>query len=284
MKDEANSTPIQSSDRKQQVTSGFNLAATGYDSSALRFLPTCAKRVVELAHLQPGQQVLDIATGTGTAAIASAQKVGSKGRVVGIDLSQNMLDRARQKIAKTNLNSIELRQEDAEKLSFNHNSFDTVICASGIFFLSDMLAGLREWQRVLKSDGIVIFSSFSKTAFEPMAEKFGAQIKEYGIEVTSAKQWLDTPEQCLNLMQTAGLTDIKLQTEQLGYYLNSLDEWWELVWNAGFRIRLSQIPSEKIEQFKIEHLAEIATLMTDKGIWLDVETIFVRGKKSNSSN
>jgi len=281
MNDETNSTPVQPSDRKQQVTSGFNLVATGYDLPALRFLPACANGVVEMANLQCGQQVLDIATGTGTAAIASAQKVGSTGQVVGIDLSQNMLEQARQKIAIAGLNNIELRQEDAEKLSFSDNTFDVVICASGIFFLSDMLAGLREWQRVTKPGGIVVFSSFSKTAFEPMAEKFSAQIQADKVPVPSAREQSDTPEKCLDLMQTVNFEEITLQTEQLGYYLSSLDEWWELVWNAGFRIRLSQISTEKIEQFKAEHLAEIAKLMTDKGIWLDVETIFVKGKKSN---
>ncbi|NHC34847.1 class I SAM-dependent methyltransferase [Scytonema millei] len=268
-------------DRKQQVTFGFNLAAPGYDSPALRFLPACANRVVEIANLQPGQRVLDIATGTGTAAIASARKVGSKGQVVGIDLSQNMLEQARQKIANTDLNNINLRQEDAEKFSFGDNSFDTAICASGIFFLSDMLAGLREWWRVIKPGGTVVLSSFSKMAFEPMAETISAQIQAYEVPSPSSREQIDTPEKCFNIMQAASFEKIELQIEQLGYFLSSLDEWWELVWNAGFRIRLSQIPTEKIEQFKVEHLAAIAKFMTDKGIWLDVETIFVKGKKPN---
>jgi ubiquinone/menaquinone biosynthesis C-methylase UbiE len=271
--------PVQPSERKQQVTLGFNLASTGYDKPALRFLPTCAKRLVELAKLQSGQKVLDIATGTGTAAIAIANQVGSTGKIVGIDLAPEMLEQAQQKISAAGIANIELRQEDAEKLSFDDKSFDAAICASGIFFLPDMLVGLREWQRVLKPIGLMAFSSFAETAFEPMAEILDAQLRSYGVQIPSAGGRLGTPEKCLNLMQEAGFKDIEIQTEQLGYYLGSVDEWWELVWNAGFRIRLSQIPAEKLEQFKAEHLAEIETLMTDQGIWLDVETIFVMGKK-----
>ena len=271
--------PAQSSERQQQVKLGFELAAAGYDIPALRFLPACAKRLVEFALVESRQKVVDIATGTGTAAITAARIVGAQGLVVGIDLAQGMLEQAQQKIEAVGLTNIELRQEDAQQLSFDDNSFDTVICASGIFFLPDMLTGLREWQRVIQPGGLVAFSSFLETAFQPMAEIFKAQIETYDVVFPSGSGRLNTPEKCLNLMQEAGFENIEMQTEQLGYYLGSLDEWWELVWNAGFRISLSQIPVEKLEQFQTEHLAQIESLMTDRGIWLDVETIFVRGRK-----
>lgn len=269
----------QPQERKQQVASSFNLAAVGYDKSALRFLPIGAKRLVELAGLQSGQKVLDIATGTGTAAITAASMVGANGKVIGIDIAQEMLTQAQSKIAAAGITNIELRQEDAEQLSFSDNSLDSAICASGIFFLPDMLKGLREWQRVTKPGGLVAFSSFNQTAFKPMSDKFNVLIEKYDVLMPSAARRLSTPEKCLNLMQAAEFQDIEIQIEQLGYYLSSVDEWWQLVCNTGFRIRLSQIPQEKLAQFKTEHLAEIETLMTDKGIWLDMETIFVKGKK-----
>lgn len=272
---------VEPSERKQQVALGFNLASTGYDKPALRFLPNTAKRLVELACLQSGQRVLDIAVGTGTAALAAAKVVGSKGQVVGIDLAQDMLKIALQKIAAAGITNIELRQEDAEQLSFSDNSFDAAICASGIFFLPDMLAGLREWQRVTKPGGVVAFSSFTSSAFKPMSEKFNAQIEKYGVQTPSAGGRLATPQKCHQLMLAAGLGEIEIQTQQLGYYLSSVDEWWELVCHTGFRIRLSQIPQEKLDQFKAEHLAQIETMKTDQGIWLDLETIFVRGWKPN---
>lgn len=271
-------TEAQISDRKQQVMSGFNLASSGYDKPALRFLPLSAKRLVELAGLKSGQKVLDIATGTGTAAITAALIVG-EGKVVGIDIAAEMLAQAQQKIHAAGLTNIELRQEDAEQLSEDDNSFDAVVCASGIFFLPDMLAGLQEWQRVTKPGGLVTFTSFNQTAFKPMSDKFTALIKKYDVLMPSTGGRLNTPQKCLDLMQAAGFEDIEIQTEQLGYYLNSIHEWWDLVWNTGFQIRLSQIPVEKIDLFKAEHLAEIETMITDKGIWLDLETMFVRGKK-----
>lgn len=123
-----------SSDRKQKVTAGFNLASVGYDRQAVRFLLLTARRLVEIAAISSQETVLDVATGTGACAIAISPLVGAKGRVIGIDLAPDMLEVARQNITKANLNNIQLQLKDAEHLSFEDNSFDKVICASGIFF------------------------------------------------------------------------------------------------------------------------------------------------------
>lgn len=269
----------QLNERKQQVASGFNLASAGYDKPALRFLCACAQRLVEFANLQSGQKILDIATGTGTAAIAAAKTVGSQGHIIGVDLAQDMLKQAQQKIAAAGITNIQLQLEDAEQLSFSDNSFDAAICASGIFFLPDMLAGLQEWRRVTQPGGVVAFSSFTSNAFKPMSDIFNAQIEKYGVQTPSVGRRLATPQMCLDLMNEAGFEEIEIQTEQLGYYLNGVDQWWEIVCNGGIRIRLSQIPQEKLAQFKLEHLAEIETLKTNEGIWLDFEAIFVKGRK-----
>ena len=272
----------QPKERKQQVASGFNLASAGYDKPALGFLCACAKRLAEFAGLQSGQKILDIATGTGTAAIAAAKIIG-QGDIIAVDLAQDMLEQARQKITAAGITNIQLQLEDAEKLSFGDNSFDAAICASGIFFLPDMLAGLQEWRRVTQPGGVVAFSSFTSNAFKPMSDIFNAQIEKYGVQTKSVGGRLATPEMCLNLMIEAGFEEIEIQTEQLGYYLNGVDQWWDIVCNAGFRIRLSQITPEKLAQFKVEHLAEIETLKTEEGIWLDFEAIFVKGRKPNFS-
>jgi len=68
-------------------------------------------------------------------------------------------------------------------------------------------------------------------------------------------------------------------SEQFGYQLSDANEWWEIVWNSGFRGPVSQLTPEQLEQFKGEHLAEVETLETPKGIWLDVASIFAIGHK-----
>lgn len=267
--------------RKQKVAAGFNLASVGYDRQPIRFLALTARRLVELAGVESGETILDVATGTGAAAIAISPLVGANGRVIGIDLAQDMLAVAQRNITTAGLTNIDLQLGDGEQLSFSSNSFDKVICASGIFFLPDMLAGLRDWLRVTKADGIVAFSSFGENAFNPMREMYADRIQQYGVELPKSRgmQRLNTPEKCSNLMQESGFVDFDIRPEQLGYYLRDVDDWWDIILHTGFRHSLLQIEPDKLEQFKIEHLAEVAKLATDKGIWLDVPVLFTLGRK-----
>ncbi len=270
-------------EQKQKVAAGFNLASAGYDRQAVRFLALTARRLVEIAAIRNNETILDVATGTGHSAIAISTFVGINGRVIGIDLSPDMLEVARQSIT-TSLDNIQLQLGDAENLSFEDESFDKVVCASGIFFLPDMLGGLQEWLRVTKPGGVVAFSSFGETAFNPMREMYANRIQNnYGVGLPPSRgfQRLNTIQKCQDLMQQAGfcLKDVEIHTEQLGYYLQNVDEWWDIVWHTGFRHSVSQIAPEKLAQFKTEHLAEVGELVTNKGIWLDVPVIFAVGKK-----
>ena len=272
------------SEHKRRVAATYNLASAGYDKEAVRFFPLCASRLVELIGLQPGQRVLDVATGTGAAAIAAARSIGPDGQVVGVDIATDMLGQARRKIEAAQLTNIELHEEDAEHLSYAEKSFDAVICAFGIFFLPEMLAGPREWKRVVKEAGVVAFSAFGESAFQPISDLFEARIRAYGVTFPVPRhpfswQRLTSLEQCCSLLQDASLEQIEAHTEQLGYYLQTPQQWWEIVWNSGFRGPVSQLSLKQLEQFKLEHLAEVGQLATDQGIWLDVATLFVWGHK-----
>jgi ubiquinone/menaquinone biosynthesis C-methylase UbiE len=92
---------------------------------------------------------LDVATGTGWAALAAAQHVGPTGRALGVDLAPELLEHARQKAAAAGLTHVEFRAGDATRLDLADQCVNVVLCASALFFLPDMLAALREWHRVL---------------------------------------------------------------------------------------------------------------------------------------
>lgn len=272
------------SEHKRRVAATYNLAAVGYDQEVVRFFPLCANRLVELINLQPGQRVLDVATGTGAAAIAAAHRLGPTGYVVGVDLATQMLEQARRKAETAHLTNIEFQQGDAEHLDFADESFDAVICSFGIFFLPEMLAGPREWMRVVKQTGVVAFSAFGETAFEPLSDLFEARIRAYGVSFPVPKrpfpwQRLTRLEQCRSLLQAAGLSEIEERAEQLGYTLRTQEEWWEIVWNTGFRGPVSQLSPSQLERFKREYLSEVEQLTTEQGIWLDVAAFFVWGRK-----
>lgn len=265
--------------QRRRVTAVFDLVAGGYDSPALRYFPFCADRLVERLAPQPGQKILDVATGTGAAALAAAQHVGPQGRVIAIDLAENMLAQAHAKIAKFGLANIDLHVMDAAAPEFRSGYFDHVVCAFGLFFLPDMHAALAAWRRVLKPGGRVMFSCFGKRAFQPMAELFVRRAEAYGVTRPLAAARLNEPEACRALLAAAGFEAIEVHTEQRGYHLAGVADWWEIVWNSGLRGLLEDIPADRREAFQAEHLAELAPLLSANGLWLDVETLFAGGRK-----
>jgi hypothetical protein len=65
----------------------------------------------------------------------------------------------------------------------------------------------------------------------------------------------------------------------MGYYLESFDQWWKIILNSGFRALVNQLSSSDLALYKKEHAVQIAKLMKDEGIWLNVEVIFTVGFK-----
>lgn len=262
----------------------YDLVAAGYDDPALRFFPFCADRLIARLNPPPGAKLLDIAAGTGACALAAAQAVGERGHVVAIDLAEAMLDRLQEKIVKFGIRNIDLHVMDAQKLDFRRDYFDYVICSFGIFFLPDMSAALKEWVRVLKPGGRLLFTAFGKSAFQPMMELFIKRLQRYGVlspddGSVPAGMRLADPARCRELLCAAGLQQIEVTTEQLGYHLKDASQWWDVLWNSGTRGWIEQIPSSRLEIFMAEHLAEIHSLTDEQGLWLDVEVNFAGATK-----
>jgi arsenite methyltransferase len=266
-------------DLNRRIVANFNALAETYDIP--RFTQVCARRLVDLAALPPGAQVLDVATGTGWAALAAAQHVGPTGRVLGVDLAPELLERARQKVATTGLTHVEFRAGDAQRLDLGDQAFDVVLCASALFFVPDMLAALREWHRVLKPGGQVGFSGFGPTFGQPMRDLWAARLRQYGVSLPTGSQdhRLAEPETCRRLLHEAGFVQTEVQSEQLGYYFRTVEEYWEESWAGPRRMTVMQLAPAQREQFKAEHLAEVGALATAQGIWRDVAVNFARGWK-----
>jgi len=195
-----------------------------------------------------------------------------------------MLKQAQEKISKMGLTNVDLHAMDAESLEFRSNYFHHAICAYGIFFLPDMVKGLREWTRVVRPGGKIVFSCFGPGAFEPMAGLFLERIGNFGVAPPNpdrpfgAKRTAD-PKQCRGLLQEAGLEHCEVTTRPLGYHLDGSEQWWEIVWNAGFRGFVNQLSGQEQARFRQEHLDEVVQLADEKGIWLDVETHYCMGYK-----
>lgn len=145
--------------KKSQVEKMFDNVSGNYDS--LNRVITFGldlrwrNKVLKIIQKDNPKNILDIATGTGDMAILYTQTNASK--IVGVDISNGMLDIAKMKVDKKNLkNIIELQVGDAENLKFEDNSFDVISVSYGIRNFEDLDKGLKEMLRVLKPNGLCI--------------------------------------------------------------------------------------------------------------------------------
>jgi ubiquinone/menaquinone biosynthesis C-methylase UbiE len=111
-----------------------------------------ADQLVEVARIQEGDRVLDVACGTGIVARSAAVRAGVTGSVVGIDLNADMLAVARRASGSVRP-AIEWRQGNAVELPFPDGSFDVVLCEQAIQFFSEPVRALVEMRRVLTRSG-----------------------------------------------------------------------------------------------------------------------------------
>jgi SAM-dependent methyltransferase len=106
-----------------------------------------------LGPIHQGAAVLDVGCGTGVDSLIAAMMVGPMGKVVGIDLTPGMLQRAKLNLSKTSLQNVEFQESSAENLSFPDKTFDFIISNGVINLVPDKARALREIYRVLKDDG-----------------------------------------------------------------------------------------------------------------------------------
>lgn len=110
-------------------------------------------RILELGEVQPGQRVLDVATGIGEPAVSAARRVGPNGHVTATDQSPQMLEIARERAAALGLQNIEFKEMDAETLELPAASFDAALCRYGLMFLPNLQAALNGMSRSLTPGG-----------------------------------------------------------------------------------------------------------------------------------
>lgn len=256
-------------DRKTMIRQSFDTVAMGYDHPSLSFFPETAKRLVKRLELENTARLLDVCTGTGVVALGAAEKL-TRGSVTAIDLSPGMLQQAQSKAAQRQLTNVEFIEMDLEEMTFPEQHFDVATSSFGLFFLEDMAPGLSEIVRRVKPGGRIAISSFFGNAFSPMADLFVSRYESFGREAPPLS-WkrLSTEADITALFSQVGITSVNISHEPLGFYMASPQDWWDIVWNAGFRGFLNQLSQEEQAAFKQQHMQEIAALCADEKPWLD---------------
>ena len=180
------------------------------------------ERAADRAELRPGDAALDLCCGTGDLALELRERVEARGRVVGADFSERMLELAQNKAADRGLADVTFEWADALELPYSEASFDAVTVGFGVRNLADVGAGIREMTRILKPGGRCVIleitqpqkpplSTFFKVWFNrivPVIGRVAGDSDAYSYLPESVRSF-PPPAKLAALMDEAGLTGIR---------------------------------------------------------------------------
>lgn len=174
--------PYKNSDlgKKEQVTKMFDAISKEYDGLnrviSFGIDVKWRKKVVQIVANSNPKLILDIATGTGDMAINLAQTNAEK--IVGLDISEGMLDVGKQKVLKKGLeNKIEMVVGDSENLPFENDTFDAITVGFGVRNFETLEKGLSEIYRVLKPHGVFVILETSVPTKTPFKQGYNIYSK-----------------------------------------------------------------------------------------------------------
>jgi ubiquinone/menaquinone biosynthesis C-methylase UbiE len=264
-------------DIKQRMHSGWDLVAAGYDQVNAHFV-ALGRRLAERAALYPGDQVLDVACGTGAVTLAAAARVAPDGHVTGIDLAPGMLARARANAQAVDIHNVDFQEMDAEHLSFSDESFTAALCGIGLFFLPHMDRGLAEIRRVLHPGGRLAFTAYGRGFLEPVNHLLAARMKAYELPPNPlVRQMSWDPAVLSDLVEESGFFLVRAELEDGEVVFPTATAWWDMLWHGAFRAFAFDADPAVIARFREEHLAEVAPLVAPDGLHVRLPVITVWG-------
>ena len=227
--------PYQDSDKgkKEQVAQMFDTISENYDGLnkiiSLGTDATWKKKILQMVQLLHPTSILDIATGTGDLAILFGETTATE--IIGLDISQGMLDMGKKKISDKNLDSkIQMVLGDGEKIPYADNYFDVITVAYGVRNFENLDKGLSEILRVLKPNGtFIILETAVPTKFPfkqgyyvytdfimPTIGKLFSKDKSAYKYLSTSAQNFPFGEALNNILRKIGFIDVQDEPQTMG--------------------------------------------------------------------
>jgi len=211
-----------------------------------RFAPV-VEAVIARAVLAPGEDVLDLGTGTGAVAQLAAALVAPNGHVVGVDISLEMLALAKQRANALGLGNVSLLEGNAESIPADNDAFDVVLASLSLMYVIDRDAAAREIARVLRPGGRLVAAVWAGpeqcdiVLFQQTAGRFAGPPPISGVGPGA----LADPSVFLQQLAAAGIEG-RVETEMLGFEFADFASAWKTL--AG--VTTATLPTERQQEAK----------------------------------
>ena len=241
----------------------FNAAASHFDEAPVSFFARFGAELVARCGVAPGERVLDVGCGTGHAALAAAEAVGSSGTVFGADLAVPLLEVARAKARERGMEHVEFVEGDYRALGFPNGAFDVVLCSFAIFLVPDMPGALAELWRMVAPGGRLGVTSWGPDLFEPAGSIWGNALNaerpadQIPTGPSPRAQW-ESPEMAKGLFAAGGI-DRHIESVYVSgtHPIRSGDDWWTIVLGTGMRGVVDGLGPEAAERVRVGTTAAI---------------------------
>jgi ubiquinone/menaquinone biosynthesis C-methylase UbiE len=243
---------------KARAAATYNAAADTYDEPANSFWERFGRKTVDRLHLPSGARVLDVCCGSGASALAAAERVGSEGSVLGVDLAENLLARARAKAVQRGLRNVEFRPGDLTDLQLPAAHFEAVVCVFGIFFVPDMPAAVRGLWNVVRPGGRLAITTWGPRWFEPGSTAFWNSIRDVRPDLHKGfNPWdrIVDPAALGEVLRDGGVAHADIVAESGMHAIPSPEAWWSAVMGSGYRGTVDQLDAAAQEYVRKANLS-----------------------------
>ena len=260
---------------------GWDKASDFYENSWQDQLKPAHDALMEKANIQAGEQVLDLAAGTGLVTFRMMDQLGPKGKMIATDLSDEMVKKGTERACEKGLTNVTFQWMDAENLSLENESFDLVSCALGLMYFPDPDRAIQEMYRVLKPNGRVVLAVWGSRKNCGWAEIFPIVDARVSSDVCPMFFQLGEGEIIKYPMEKAGFTDIsiqKIKTEL--HYKNEEDACQASFLGGPVAMAYSRFDAQTKEKAQQEYIESIQAYKSNEGYKIPGEFVIAKAIKT----
>lgn len=240
------------------------------------------ERLIELADIQQGSKILDIATGIGEPSITAVQRVGKNGHVLAIDISPQMLAVAKQRSISMGLQDlIDFMEGDAETTDLPSSTFDAALCRFGLMFLPDVKDGLSNIHKSLVDGGrfaAAVWASPDKVPF--ISQPFNILLKETNSPPPPPNApgpfSLSDEKLLKDYFTDTGFKDVAIERNNMIFNFNSPEEFTNFVCETASPVQV--MLSNQSEERRKEILKAIAEAAENNYVDKNSDSISIRNE------
>lgn len=259
---------------------GWDRAAAVYDRAWSRQLEPAQDLLLDMAALREGEEVLEVACGSGLVTLRIADAVGPTGRLVATDLSDGMLERASEAAEAAGQGWITFERMHAEALGLPDAGFDAALCALGLMYAPDPAAALREMTRVVRPGGRVVAAVWGERKHCGWADIFPIVDARVETEVCPLFFQLGTGETLADQMERTGLENVEFRRISTTLRYGSPEEALAAAFDGGpVAMAYSRFDETTRSETHREYLDSIAPYRTGDGYEIPGEFVGARGDR-----